>query len=109
MALASMGIYIFNSNYLFKLLEEDMNTPGSTHDFGKDLIPKLTEQKAAWAHPFDLSCVTSNAELPPYWRDVGTLDAYWRANLDLASVTPELDMYDRAFTNSYPYGTFAAG
>ncbi|EPS8493212.1 glucose-1-phosphate adenylyltransferase [Yersinia enterocolitica] len=95
MALASMGIYIFNTDYLFKLLEEDQKTPGSSHDFGKDIIPKLTEQRVAWAHPFDLSCVTSNAELPPYWRDVGTLDAYWRANLDLASVTPELDMYDR--------------
>ncbi|AJJ10920.1 glucose-1-phosphate adenylyltransferase [Yersinia rohdei] len=95
MALASMGIYIFNADYLFKLLEEDRVTPGSTHDFGKDLIPKITEQRAAWAHPFDLSCVTSNADMPPYWRDVGTLDAYWRTNLDLASVTPELDMYDR--------------
>jgi glucose-1-phosphate adenylyltransferase len=97
MALASMGIYVFNADYLFRLLDEDMNTLSSTHDFGKDLIPKLTEKKVAWAHPFDLSCVTSNAELPPYWRDVGTLDAYWRANLDLASVTPELDMYDRAW------------
>ena len=94
MALASMGIYIFNADYLFSLLEEDQTITGSSHDFGKDIIPKLTEQKVAWAHPFDLSCVTSNAELPPYWRDVGTLDAYWRANLDLASVTPELDMYD---------------
>lgn len=95
MALASMGIYIFNVDYLFKLLEEDRNSPESSHDFGKDLIPKLTEQGVAYAHPFDLSCVTSNQELPPYWRDVGTLDAYWRTNLDLASVTPELDMYDR--------------
>ena len=96
-ALASMGIYVFNADYLFKLLEEDRNTPESTHDFGKDLIPKLTEQRVAYAHPFDLSCVTSNSELPPYWRDVGTLDAYWRTNLDLASVTPELDMYDRSW------------
>lgn len=96
-ALASMGIYVFNADYLFKVLEEDRNTPESTHDFGKDLIPKLTEQRVAYAHPFDLSCVTSNSELPPYWRDVGTLDAYWRTNLDLASVTPELDMYDRSW------------
>jgi len=59
------------------------------------LIPKITQQGKAFAHPFNLSCVTSNAEQPPYWRDVGTLDAYWRANLDLASVMPELDMYDR--------------
>ncbi|CNE25178.1 glucose-1-phosphate adenylyltransferase [Yersinia nurmii] len=97
MALASMGIYIFNADYLYKLLLEDMNTLGSCHDFGKDLIPKITERGEAWAHPFTLSCVTSNGDLPPYWRDVGTLDAYWRANLDLASVTPELDMYDRSW------------
>ncbi|WP_114192996.1 glucose-1-phosphate adenylyltransferase [Edaphovirga cremea] len=97
MALASMGIYIFNADYLFKLLEEDMSIAESTHDFGKDLIPKITEQGKAWAHPFTISCVTSDAKRTPYWRDVGTLDAYWRANLDLASVTPELDMYDRAW------------
>ncbi|NMP28416.1 glucose-1-phosphate adenylyltransferase [Rahnella sp. SAP-1] len=94
-ALASMGVYIFNAEYLFQLLEEDRACEESSHDFGKDLIPKITEQGVAWAHPFGLSCVTSNQDLPPYWRDVGTIDAYWRANLDLASVTPELDMYDR--------------
>jgi glucose-1-phosphate adenylyltransferase len=94
-ALASMGVYIFNAEYLFQLLEEDRACEESSHDFGKDLIPKITEQGVAWAHPFGLSCVTSNPDLPPYWRDVGTIDAYWRANLDLASVTPELDMYDR--------------
>lgn len=97
MALASMGVYIFNADYLFRLLEEDMASEESSHDFGKDLIPKITRQGAAWAHPFSLSCVTQNSEQPPYWRDVGTLDAYWRANLDLASVTPELDMYDRSW------------
>lgn len=93
-AMASMGVYIFNAEYLFKLLEEDMADETSSHDFGKDLIPEITRQGVAWAHPFQLSCVTSNSELTPYWRDVGTIDAYWRANLDLASVTPELDMYD---------------
>ena len=93
-AMASMGVYIFTADYLFQLLEEDMASEESSHDFGKDLIPKITRQGVAWAHPFGLSCVTSNNELPPYWRDVGTIDAYWRANLDLASVTPELDMYD---------------
>ncbi|WP_337263520.1 MULTISPECIES: glucose-1-phosphate adenylyltransferase [unclassified Serratia (in: enterobacteria)] len=97
MSLASMGIYVFNAQYLFRLLEEDVATPGSTNDFGKDLIPKITAQGEAWAHPFTMSCVTSNPDSPPYWRDVGTLDAYWRANLDLASVTPELDMYDRGW------------
>lgn len=103
MSLASMGIYVFNADYLFQLLEEDIHTPGSCHDFGQDLIPKATAQGRAWAHPFTLSCVTSgNADTPPYWRDVGTLDAYWRANLDLASVTPELDMYD----NHWPIRTY---
>lgn len=95
MSLASMGIYIFDADYLFRQLEEDMNLSGSSHDFGKDLLPKITAQGDAWAHPFTLSCVTSSKNTAPYWRDVGTLDAYWRANLDLASVTPELDMYDR--------------
>jgi glucose-1-phosphate adenylyltransferase len=97
MALASMGVYIFNADYLFRLLEEDMSKEDSSHDFGKDLLPKITAEGVAWAHPFSLSCVTQNTELPPYWRDVGTLDAYWKANLDLASVTPELDMYDRSW------------
>ena len=96
-ALASMGIYVFDADYLFQLLEEDMQTEGSNHDFGKDIIPKITLAGEAWAHPFTLSCVSSadDDSSPPYWRDVGTLDAYWRANLDLASVTPELDMYDQ--------------
>ncbi|WP_413726385.1 glucose-1-phosphate adenylyltransferase [Sodalis sp. RH16] len=96
-ALASMGIYVFDADYLFQLLEEDMLIDSSNHDFGKDIIPKITAAGEAWAHPFTLSCVSSAEDdsAPPYWRDVGTLDAYWRANLDLASVTPELDMYDQ--------------
>ncbi|KAA8996410.1 glucose-1-phosphate adenylyltransferase [Affinibrenneria salicis] len=95
MALASMGIYVFNADYLYRLLEEDVCLTASSHDFGQDLIPQITARQEAWAHPFTLSCVTTNDDSPPYWRDVGTLDAYWRANLDLASVTPELDVYDR--------------
>lgn len=95
MSLASMGIYVFNTRYLFDLLEEDQENADSSHDFGKDLLPIVTERGDAWAHPFDFSCVTSHPDSEPYWRDVGTLDAYWRANLDLASVTPELDIYDR--------------
>ncbi len=97
LALASMGIYVFDADYLFQLLEEDMLAENSSHDFGKDIIPKITAAGEAWAHPFTLSCVSSSEDnsAPPYWRDVGTLDAYWRANLDLASVTPELDMYDQ--------------
>ncbi|GKV91939.1 MULTISPECIES: glucose-1-phosphate adenylyltransferase [Pectobacterium] len=95
MALASMGIYVFNADYLYQLLEADRNATDSAHDFGQDLIPKIVSQRLAWAHPFTLSCVTSGEDENQYWRDVGTLEAYWRANLDLASVTPELDVYDR--------------
>ncbi|PWC16500.1 glucose-1-phosphate adenylyltransferase [Brenneria roseae subsp. roseae] len=95
MALASMGIYVFNADYLYRLLEDDLRVTESNHDFGQDLIPKIVAQRSAWAHPFTLSCVTSGENDHPYWRDVGTLAAYWQANLDLASVTPELDMYDR--------------
>ncbi|MFC3393477.1 glucose-1-phosphate adenylyltransferase [Brenneria rubrifaciens] len=95
MALASMGIYVFNADYLYHMLEEDVCVTDSNHDFGQDLIPKIVAQHSAWAHPFTLSCVTSGESGHPYWRDVGTLEAYWQANLDLASVTPELDMYDR--------------
>ncbi|ARJ41630.1 glucose-1-phosphate adenylyltransferase [Pantoea alhagi] len=93
-ALASMGIYVFNADYLYQLLEEDLEIPGSSHDFGKDLLPKIVASGEALAHSFTLSCVQNDDEAVPYWRDVGTLEAYWRANLDLASVTPELDMYD---------------
>ncbi|WP_127957562.1 glucose-1-phosphate adenylyltransferase [Serratia microhaemolytica] len=96
-SLASMGVYAFNASYLYQLLEEDMLLADSSHDFGNDLIPRIVAQRAAWAHPFTLSCVTSNGEQPPYWRDVGTLDAYWQANLELAAVKPQLDMYDRAW------------
>ena len=94
-SLASMGIYIFNADYLYELLEEDDKDDTSSHDFGKDIIPKITKAGMAYAHPFPLSCVQSDPESEPYWRDVGTLEAYWKANLDLASVTPELDMYDQ--------------
>ncbi|SUB14620.1 Glucose-1-phosphate adenylyltransferase [Pantoea agglomerans] len=91
---ASMGIYVFNADYLYELLEEDLQTPGSNHDFGKDILPKIVASGEGYAHSFALSCVQNDDNAPPYWRDVGTLEAYWRANLDLASVMPELDMYD---------------
>ena len=93
-SLASMGIYIFNAKYLYQLLEEDIANPASSHDFGKDIIPRVVFQSCAVAHPFSMSCVSSASNLVPYWRDVGTIDAFWAANLDLASVTPELDIYD---------------
>ena len=101
-ALASMGIYVFNADYLYQLLEEDLEIPGSSHDFGKDLLPKIVASGEALAHSFNISCVQNDDDAEPYWRDVGTLEAYWRANLDLASVTPELDMYD----NEWPIHTY---
>lgn len=94
-ALASMGIYAFTADYLYRLLEEDLDIPESGHDFGRDIIPKVVRTGAASMHSFTISCVQNNIASPPYWRDVGTLEAYWKANLDLTSVTPELDMYDR--------------
>ncbi|MCX8520806.1 MAG: sugar phosphate nucleotidyltransferase, partial [Rhodoferax sp.] len=93
-ALASMGIYVFNAQYLYDLLDADIANPGSSHDFGKDVIPRVVAEGRAIAHPFSLSCVSSTPDAAPYWRDVGTIDAFWEANLDLASVTPELDIYD---------------
>jgi glucose-1-phosphate adenylyltransferase len=93
-SLASMGIYIFNAQYLYDLLEDDLANPASSHDFGKDIIPRVVKEGRALAHPFSMSCVSSTPEAQPYWRDVGTIDAFWEANLDLASVTPELDIYD---------------
>jgi glucose-1-phosphate adenylyltransferase len=94
-SLASMGIYIFSADYLFRLLEEDAADTASTHDFGKDLIPKAVAEGQALAHPFSMSAIANPPYSRAYWRDVGTVDAYWAANLDLASVTPELNMYDR--------------
>ncbi len=93
-ALASMGIYVFNARYLYDALTRDLADPTSSHDFGKDIIPRAVSQGIALAHPFDESCVTSDATKAPYWRDVGTLDAYWEANIDLTAVDPALDMYD---------------
>ena len=94
-ALASMGIYVFSAPYLYRLLDEDAADAQSSHDFGKDLIPRAVAEGQAQAHPFGLSAIRNPPFETPYWRDVGTVDAYWAANLDLASTTPELNMYDR--------------
>ncbi|GLS14110.1 glucose-1-phosphate adenylyltransferase [Hydrogenophaga electricum] len=94
-ALASMGIYVFDAQHLFAALETDAARPGSSRDFGKDVIPAMVAEGQAVAHPFGLSCVKSAPEAPAYWRDVGTVDAYWAANIDLTDPLPELDMYDR--------------
>jgi glucose-1-phosphate adenylyltransferase len=93
-ALASMGIYVFNARYLYRELERDMNDPTSSHDFGKDIIPNMVKQGVAVAHPFELSCVGTKPGMPAYWRDVGTIDAYWDANIDLTATDPMLNLYD---------------
>ncbi len=92
-SLASMGIYVFDTDFLCELLEADAVDPNSSHDFGKDIIPGLVASGDAVAHPFGRSCVMSGLEKVPYWRDVGTLDAYWQANIDLTDFEPELDIY----------------
>lgn len=93
-ALASMGIYIFNARYLYRELEKDMADPHSSHDFGKDIIPRAVKEGRAAAHPFELSCVGRRMGAQPYWRDVGTIDAYWDANIDLTATDPLLNLYD---------------
>jgi glucose-1-phosphate adenylyltransferase len=93
-ALASMGIYIFNARALYKELERDIADPSSSHDFGKDIIPRLVRQERAAAHPFELSCVGRRLGSEPYWRDVGTIDAYWDSNIDLTATDPLLNLYD---------------
>ncbi|MEH3103159.1 MAG: glucose-1-phosphate adenylyltransferase [Sphingomonas phyllosphaerae] len=94
-ALASLGIYVFNTKLLIEELRRDAATPGSSRDFGKDIIPYLVAHGHAHAHRFSASCVRSPEEPEAYWRDVGTVDAYWEANIDLTDVVPQLDLYDR--------------
>ncbi len=97
MALASMGIYVFETEYLLSLLEELKDDPAYGHDFGGDVIPKIVKEGKAIAHPFSRSCIRSSAEEKAYWRDVGTVDAYWQANIDLTDFHPELDLYDQGW------------
>jgi glucose-1-phosphate adenylyltransferase len=92
--LASMGIYVFEASFLWDQLERDAADPHSAHDFGKDIIPYIVKHGKAVAHHFSKSCVRSRQESASYWRDVGTVDAYWEANIDLTDVVPELDLYD---------------
>ena len=94
LSLASMGIYIFDARFLQEELERDLRDPASSHDFGKDIIPRAVRNGQAVAHPFGMSCVSSHDGDEPYWRDVGTIDAYWDANIDLTATVPLLDMYD---------------
>jgi glucose-1-phosphate adenylyltransferase len=94
--LASMGIYVFNAPFLYEALAHDVGYSGSTHDFGRDLIPSLVPRCSVVAHRFEKSCV-GRTEGSPYWRDVGTVDAYWEANIELTKITPALNLYDEAW------------
>jgi glucose-1-phosphate adenylyltransferase len=102
-ALASMGIYVFDTDFLFDRLREDAADPNSSHDFGKDVIPKLVADGNAYAHHFSRSALRSGPDAEPYWRDVGTLDAYFAANIDLTNTIPDLNLYDR----EWPIWTYA--
>jgi len=94
-ALASMGIYIFSSKFLVEQMTRDAADTNSSHDFGKDIIPHLVSNNyRVIAQSFEDSCVKMNGEMP-YWRDVGTIDSYWEANMELTKVTPDLNMYDQ--------------
>ncbi len=103
LALASMGIYVFHTKFLMELLRRDAADPDSSRDFGKDIIPYVVKSGKAVAHRFAQSCVRSDFEREPYWRDVGTIDAYWQANIDLTDIVPELDLYDK----SWPIWTYS--
>ena len=89
--LASMGNYVFNTEFLYEQLIKDADTPGSDRDFGKNIIPAIIDNYQVYAFPFRDEKTGEQA----YWRDVGTLDAYWEANMELISVVPQLDLYDR--------------
>ncbi|MEE2861951.1 MAG: glucose-1-phosphate adenylyltransferase [Paracoccus sp. (in: a-proteobacteria)] len=101
-ALASMGIYVFSWPFLRDLLLRDAQDPESSHDFGTDLIPELVRNGKAMSHRFDDSCVRKDGG-PAYWKDVGTIDAFWSANIDLTDFTPELDLWD----NDWPIWTYS--
>ncbi len=96
MTLASMGIYVFNAAFLYEALAADLSLPDSMHDFGRDLIPALVPRCKVVAHRFSSSWVGDEGA-SPYWRDVGTVDGYWEANLDLTKLTPSLNLYDAAW------------
>ena len=102
-ALASMGIYVFSWPFLRDLLEKDAEDPNSSHDFGNDLIPDIVKNGKAMAHRFDVSCVRHAPEAPAYWRDVGTVDAFWQANIDLTGFTPDLNLWDK----NWPIWTYS--
>lgn len=107
-SLASMGIYVFDTDYLYDVLEREVKSPYTSHDFGKDILPKSMEEGVLYAHPFSRSCMGRNTVGEIYWRDVGTLDSFWQSNIDLVSEDPLLDIYDERWpirgcpTQTYP-------
>jgi len=106
-SLCSMGIYVFNAKYLYSELLRDISDPTSSHDFGKDIIPRAVKNGCAMAHSFSRSCVHAPEEKPgkeDYWRDAGTVDAYWEANVDLTATDPALNLYDK----NWPIWTYQA-
>jgi len=98
--LASMGNYIFNTDFLFEQVIKDADTPGTKHDFGGNIIPSIIDKYRVFAYPFRDPKTDEQA----YWRDVGTLDAFWEANMEMASVSPQLNLYDA----SWPIHTYQA-
>lgn len=98
MCLASMGNYVFSSEFLFDQLEKDCCTEGSSRDFGHDIIPSIIDTNDVYAFAFK----DPNNAYQPYWRDVGTLDSFWEANMELVEPEPQLDLYD----NSWPIWTY---
>ena len=93
LCLASMGNYIFNTDFLYEQLIKDADTPGTKHDFGGDIIPSIIDQYQVYAYPFRDPTTGSQA----YWRDVGTLQAFWEANMEMVSVSPQLNLYDQTW------------
>jgi glucose-1-phosphate adenylyltransferase len=96
-ALVNMGVYAFNTEFLYEQLLRDADDPQSSHDFGRDVIPYVVPRYRVCAHRFADSCVGVQPDGTPYWRDVGTVDAYWQANMELAKVVPDLNLYDRSW------------
>jgi len=104
---ASMGIYVFNTKLLIPMLIADAEDPTSTHDFGRDILPKILAKYRVFAYNFE----DENRQGPQYWCDVGTLDAYYQANMDLVSVSPVFNLYDgawplRTWQQQYPPAKF---
>ena len=97
-----MGIYVFNAAFLYEQLIRDAGDPRSSHDFGKDVIPYVMSRDRVFAHSLADSCVGMTPGAAPYWRDVGTIDAYWEANMELTRVVPELNLYD----STWPIWTY---